>query len=220
MGQISSNDQKAGIRFLGELTALLSHDIKNVLAIINENAGLLEDLVFMAAEENPVAPERVAMAAGKIRQQVRRADVMVKRLNHVGHSVDQPLSSVGLVEMVENICALAERKAAMQSVILTVLPTDDPVTVKTDLFSLQQFFWRCLDGVIRSAVASNTVEINVLASPVGADIIFNPKMDIEDIEISVAQEGTASFLKTLNAELITDRDRQLLTIRLPFDMAD
>ena len=33
-----------GIQFFGKMAASISHEIKNVLAIINENAGLLEDI--------------------------------------------------------------------------------------------------------------------------------------------------------------------------------
>jgi hypothetical protein len=34
---------ETGLQFFGKMTASISHEIKNVLAIINENAGLLED---------------------------------------------------------------------------------------------------------------------------------------------------------------------------------
>ena len=39
---------ESGLQFFGKMTASISHEIKNVLAIINENAGLLEDLALMA----------------------------------------------------------------------------------------------------------------------------------------------------------------------------
>ncbi len=219
MGRTGPDNQKEGIHFLGELTALLSHDLKNVLAIINENAGLLEDLVFMAADQHPVDPERVAVVAGKIRQQVRRADVMIKRLNQVGHSVDRPLASVNLADIVENMCALADRKAAMKAVTIKVLHPPDPITVKTDPFSLQQFFWQCLDEAIGRAKTSKKLEVNVSASPAGADIVFGPMQDIQDMVKIGGVAGSAHFIGKLRAELIPDRDKGLLTVRLPFDVA-
>ena len=39
MSPIEVADPRAGIRLLGEMTASLSHELKNFLAIINENAG-------------------------------------------------------------------------------------------------------------------------------------------------------------------------------------
>ena len=32
-----------GLQFFGKMSASISHEIKNVLAIINENTGLIED---------------------------------------------------------------------------------------------------------------------------------------------------------------------------------
>lgn len=218
MGRTGSNNQIEGAHFLGELTASLSHDLKNVLAIINENAGLLEDLVFMAADQHPVDPERVGAVAGKIRQQVRRADVMIKRLNQVGHSVDRPLASVNLVDIVENMCALANRKASMKAVTIKVLHPPDPIPVKTDPFSLQHFLWQYLDEAIGRAKTSKKLKVNVSASPAGADIVFGPMPDIHDMAKIGGVAGSAHFMGKLRAELISDRDKGLLTVRLPFDV--
>jgi hypothetical protein len=41
------------VRFFGEISASISHEIKNVLAIINENAGLLQDMVMMMKRACP-----------------------------------------------------------------------------------------------------------------------------------------------------------------------
>ena len=37
--------QDGGLFFFGKMSASISHELKNVLAIINENAGLAEDLM-------------------------------------------------------------------------------------------------------------------------------------------------------------------------------
>jgi hypothetical protein len=47
---------ETGLQFYGKITASVSHEIKNVLAIINENAGLLEDFTFMADRGKPIDP--------------------------------------------------------------------------------------------------------------------------------------------------------------------
>jgi len=36
------------LRFFGKIVASISHEIKNVMAIINEKAGLIKDLTLMA----------------------------------------------------------------------------------------------------------------------------------------------------------------------------
>ncbi|NNG12708.1 MAG: sensor histidine kinase, partial [Halobacteria archaeon] len=36
------------LRYFGKVTASISHELKNVLAILNEHTGLLQDLTAMA----------------------------------------------------------------------------------------------------------------------------------------------------------------------------
>ena len=72
---------KEGLQFFGKISASISHEIKNVLAIINENAGLLEDFTLMAEKGRPIDMERFKTVAGKIRGQVGRADGIVKNFN-------------------------------------------------------------------------------------------------------------------------------------------
>ena len=48
MGAKLETAAETGLQFFGKMTASISHEIKNVLAIINENAGLLEDLALLS----------------------------------------------------------------------------------------------------------------------------------------------------------------------------
>ncbi len=219
MTESRNNHSKTGVRFFGEITALLSHDLKNVLAIINENAGLLEDFSLMAAGGNPISPERLGMIAGKIQRQVRRADEMIKRLNRVGHSVDRPLDTVNLAGLVETVCALAARKAMLKTVSLSITQPSGPVTVKTDPFVLQQLIWVCIDRAIRIAGASNTVEIAIKSTTRGATIVFGPMEAIRNKPVDTGSElPQKELLGMLNADLVTDRNQGTLAVELPLEI--
>ena len=50
---------ETGLQFFGRISASISHELKNVLAIINENAGLLEDLTSMADRGKPIDSARL-----------------------------------------------------------------------------------------------------------------------------------------------------------------
>lgn len=214
-----NNHGKTGVRFLGEITALLSHDLKNVLAIINENAGLMKDFSLMATRGNPIDPERVGMIAGKIQHQVRRADEMIKRLNQVGHSIDRPVDTVHLAGAVETVCSLAARKAELKSVSLSISPPSEPVTVKTDPFALQQLIWVCIDRAIRMVEASNTIEMVIKSTTSGATIVFGPiKANRSKPADSGPEWPQRKLLEMLNADLVTDPDQGTLSIQLPFEI--
>ena len=221
MTETRNNHSKTGVRFFGEITALLSHELKNVLAIINENAGLLEDFSVMAVGGNPIDPERLGMIAGKIRRQVRRADEMIKRLNKVGHSVDRPLDTVNLAGLVEIVCTMAARKATLKAVSLAITPPSESVTVKTDPFALQQLIWVCIDRAIRIVEASNTVEIAIKSTTNGATIVFGPMEAIRNKPADTGPEWPQKeLLGMLNADLVTDRNQGTLAVQLPVDITE
>jgi signal transduction histidine kinase len=77
----SDEVEVAGIQFFGKMSASISHEIKNVLAVINENAGLLEDICFMADRGKPGDIVRLKKIAGDVKDQVRRADRIVTAMS-------------------------------------------------------------------------------------------------------------------------------------------
>lgn len=67
----SGNNTDSAVRtyvdFIARMT--VSHELKNVLAIVNENAGLLDDLLLLAAKGKPLNPERLQRLAVNIHGQ-------------------------------------------------------------------------------------------------------------------------------------------------------
>ena len=114
------------LQFFGAMTATATHDLKNVIAIINENAGLLEDLTLMAQKSgNALSPDRVATVAKRIRDQVKRGDEMIKTLNRFAHRVDTPQEQAlacDLAEAVDKTLELAGRKIAQSGLAVTRTP--------------------------------------------------------------------------------------------------
>ena len=117
-----------GLDFFGNMTASISHELKNALAIVNENAGLLGDLALLMEKGRPLSPERLVSLAGNIRRQVQRADDIIRRLNRFAHSAHEPAASTDLGEVLAFTVALADRLATMKGVALTV-EAGEPVTV-------------------------------------------------------------------------------------------
>ena len=77
---------ECGLHCFGAISASVSHELKNALAIINENAGLLEDLSFMAEKGLPLEPAKLKSLAASIGKQIQRADGIIRNMNHFAHS--------------------------------------------------------------------------------------------------------------------------------------
>jgi C4-dicarboxylate-specific signal transduction histidine kinase len=150
------------LRFFGTVTSSVSHELKNVLAIVNENAGMIEDLLAFAAQGRAIDPARLLKAAQAIKVQIRRGDTIIKNLNSLAHSVDETEAAVVVDQAVELALGLTARMAAMRGVAVTMGPPADSVTVRTAPFAFQQLMWRCLDDATACAASlGGAIDITV-----------------------------------------------------------
>jgi C4-dicarboxylate-specific signal transduction histidine kinase len=124
------------LRFFGAITASISHEINNVLAMVNELSGLFEDSLMMARKGRPLDPERLSGIAERISGQVERGKQIVTGLNSFAHCVDNPRSSLDLAENLEQITALCQRFARLRRAELTVRAPETPVHLQGCAFVL------------------------------------------------------------------------------------
>jgi C4-dicarboxylate-specific signal transduction histidine kinase len=122
--------------FLGKITASMTHEIKNTLAIILESSGLLSDLLTFSEPGSFPHQEKFQKVLGTINEQVNRGVVLATRLNTFAHSMDDPLAEVKVANLLELIVSLMQRLARRQGVALTALAPDREVTLRSDPFRL------------------------------------------------------------------------------------
>jgi signal transduction histidine kinase len=79
-----------GLAFFGRVNASISHELKNVMAIISETAGLLGDLSDMAATGSPVPPDMLKSCTGSIMEEIQRGFTVIRQMNRFAHSIDTP----------------------------------------------------------------------------------------------------------------------------------
>ena len=214
-----SNNQDAastlGLGFVGSMTASISHEIKNVLAIVNENAGLLEDLALLAEKGRPLSPERLKTMSGNIRKQVQRADDIIRRLNRFAHSTHEPATTAELGEIFEFTAALVARLAAMKSVTISVAQAK-PVALKIRPFLLENLLWIALKNLFAVTQGHQTVTLG--GEVIDGQIVITMQMDeglpVSALGAQVASEGQA-LLAALQAEVSVDAERSLIALKMP-----
>lgn len=161
-----------GVRFFGEMSASISHEIKNVLAIVKENAGLLQDLVQMREKGIDLDPERLSRVAASILRQVDRGDRIVKEMNRFAHSADLPKESLDLTEIITFMPELAARLIAMRGTTPRIDLPASPVKISTNRFFLENLVWRCLCQAMAAAVSGQALSITADMMEGGARIRF------------------------------------------------
>ena len=203
-----------GLLFCGTMTASMSHEIKNALAIVNENAGLLEDLILLSEKGRPLNPERLKTLAADIRRQVQRADGIVGRLNRFAHSAGQPVITTDTKEIFEFTAALAARMAAMKGVTITV--ADTPILLQARPFIVENLLWLCLKHLFTVSTGNQTVQLGAenADSHVVIGVQFDEGVGVEGIGTLVAQEGQP-LIVALQAEVSVDVGRRQIRVTLP-----
>lgn len=198
---------ETGLQFFGKMSASISHEIKNVMAIINENAGLLEDLTVMAEKGMPIDPERLKTQAGRIMKQIRRGDDIVKGMNRFAHSVDDPLRQADLNDTLGLMATLSGRFASMRGVTLELEPPSSQVPIITNPFFLQNLIWLCLDFAMGSTGTGKTVALRAERVETGPKIRFSKLLDLAKAETgSFPGERETALLQALKAGLVIHKE--------------
>ena len=187
-----------GLAFFGGIVAGQSHEITNVLNIINELAGLERDLLESAAAGRPVDIAKLLEITDKIEAQVRRGVIIVSQVNRFAHSTDLPVAVFDLGEVLEGVLFLAERTARLGRADLTAELPAKPISMEGSPFRVQQVVFTCIDTVL--AAVSGERRIAVTCRDIGSGA-----------EISVSTEDPTDFTPELEAR-ITALEGQLVAI--------
>ncbi len=148
------------LRFFATVCASITHELKNVLAVIHEQAGLLDDLTHMAARGMPLDPERLAATSDCLLRQVGRGDAILTDLNKFAHATDAAESPIHLEELVPLAVSLSQRRAAMRKVRLDA-GEGAAAAISGDPFLAIRLLAGCLDRAMDAPDADKTVTMAV-----------------------------------------------------------
>jgi hypothetical protein len=121
------NTEELVLRFFGRVAAGFTHELKNVLAIVKETAGLMEDLLAMMPEGTFPHQPRFQRTVKTILEQVSRGVDLSSKMNQFAHSPDQSLAQLDLNEAAAHVSLLAERFARLKGVSLSTVMAERPV---------------------------------------------------------------------------------------------
>ena len=219
MDHRSNDEMGIGLQFFGKMTASISHEIKNVMAIINESAGLLEDYGMMADKGIPIDPEKLKVVSGRVSKQIHRAEGIIRNMNSLAHSVDESLKSVELGETLKLSIGLAQRLADMKSVKLDLQPPRDIVTIITSPFHLLNILWQVLDFAMGASGEGKTVKFTVETGPASVNIRFSGLEAISTLSEAVfPTEKEEALLQILGGRILMDEKARKIELVLPKDV--
>lgn len=203
---------RACVQVFAKICASISHEIKNTLSIINENAGLLDDFAQMAEEGSGVAVERVLAVTRTIAKQVDRSNIIMKNLNRFAHSTDSYLAHGNLQETLALMVTLTDRQAAMKNINITLqCPAD--IAFSSYLIVLESLIYLSLLSLFKVSRENSSLSIEVHNVAPDISISFTINQATEQPLAAYPDREQKLLLDQLAASC-TCADNQL-TIRFP-----
>ena len=206
---------EAGLQFFGKISASISHELKNVLAIINENAGLLEDFTLMADRGVPLDPVRLKTMAEAVKKQIGRADAIIGNMNRFAHSADQTFTTADLAQTIELALAVTARFAVMRGIKIDLQLPQNPVALETAPFSLMNLLWLCLEFCMSASGDEKRVELVAEDTGSGVRIRFRRLAGLSEALLeSFPSDREKNLLEMLAAELKVELEHKEIVLEL------
>lgn len=208
----SANDfrNNTDLAFFGKVNASISHELKNIMAIISETAGLLNDLTEMLTKGENVDLDMLLTCSRDIEEEIKRGFGTIKQMNTFSHSVDDPLKSVNLVEVLNLVINLSGF-LSFASRIRFDPPQDASAVIWTCPFRLQNLVYQTLVFAFKSVGADGEVQVAVHWETNGnARIVFSGLGTKGDLPFPT--EETKNIAKSIGAEIRMADDSQAIDI--------
>jgi len=171
-------ERRAGEAYLalaGRVGADVSHEVRNVLSVIGECAGLLSDLVGLAEKGRPLNCAELKKLSASIAGQVKRGTATMERFSRFAHAADEPVASFDLGALVENVAALAQRRVALAGCRLEAEPPGQAIPMRGDPFALQYLLFSAIDALLEPLENGEVVRVGVARrGPAAAVCISGP----------------------------------------------
>ncbi len=137
-------EQTNKLASIGRLAAGVAHEINNPMAIINEKAGLMEDL--LQSRPDFEEKEKFLKLTESIRRSVDRCSTITHRLLGFARRMDVEIETLNLNDVVMEVYGFLEKEAFHRNIEVKVHLAEDLPEISSDHGQLQQVFINILNN--------------------------------------------------------------------------
>jgi signal transduction histidine kinase len=200
------------LSFFGKTNRLISHELKNILAIISETLGLIDELMELADSGMALEPGKLGSLSESVIEEVERANAIIRNMNTFAHSVDELIGEVDVVQAVGLVVAISRLNSAWKNTKLHVVDCKPCVIYTIPLF-LENLIYHVLDFSLHGAGPEKEIRVSCDADDHGAKIIFSGISPNIIGEFPTKKEDLLAGI--LSAEVLLHTTERELQIVLP-----
>ncbi len=204
------------LALFGRVNASISHELKNIMAIISETAGLLSDLSEMAKGGTAIDPDILTGSIDSIAEEIERGFTTIRQMNRFSHSVDIPVGSTDLMEILDLVGQLCGYLAFAGKMRIHPCREASPV-VQTSPFILQAVVYQTVAGIFKNTGPDTELDVSVqLRDDASWRILFDGA-GIKAFELH-AGDGIARMAASIGVAIHWEPAGDRLEMTVPFSI--
>lgn len=203
------------LAFFGRVNASISHELKNVMAIISETAGLLGDLSDLAATGAPVPPDILKSGTESIMEEIQRGFAVIRQMNRFAHSVDTPCAAVDLTNLLDLVVNLAGYLSFSANTAISPCADPKPV-VDTCPFILQAVVYQGLVYAYKNTGANVDITLSIAQGDGNAWRVCFTGFSASGFD-PFPDPVTRALAASIGVRILFDRAADQLEIEIPRD---
>jgi C4-dicarboxylate-specific signal transduction histidine kinase len=164
---------RTDLQFFGRIMANVSHEFNNVITIIGELSGLLQDLAGLAERGRPLPVEKLEQVTAKINRHAERGKELISHMNRFSHGVDEDVRSVDLRETIDNLSVLTSRLLERREATLAYAAPERAVPIICDPFLFQRALFCSWELAMDEVGPTPTLELAVEHGYNSVDILVS-----------------------------------------------
>ncbi len=168
---------------IGRLAAGVAHEINNPLAVINEKAGLMKDLIEYAATFTD--KEKFLALTASIIQSVERCRTITHRLLGFARRMDVEIEILDINDVIREVTGFLEKEALHRNIKLGLNLASDLPRIASDRGQLQQVFLNILNNAFAAVEDGGAVSVTTW------------EKDMDTVAVSCQDNGHGMSVETL-----------------------
>jgi len=153
--------QQAGkLASIGRLASGVAHEINNPLAIIDQKAGLMQDLMEFTGDFTH--KEKFDLQIKGIRDAIQRCKSITHRLLGFARRMDVSLDELDISSVIEDVISFVEKEAFYRHINIKTEFSENVPRIYSDRGQLQQVFLNLTNNALDAVAENGEVIINTL----------------------------------------------------------
>jgi len=146
---------------IGRLAAGVAHEINNPLAIINEKAGLMRDIILAEGADRK---EKMLKQIDSIINSVQRCSNITHRLLGFAKHMDLRAEPIALDTLIREVLVFLEKEASYRRIAVSVDAETAVPAIESDRGQLQQLFLNIINNAFDAMSENGHLEIRLAPS--------------------------------------------------------